>query len=191
MSYKTLEQTGNEHVSFHFSVTPGKTECLSNPNAKYCCPKGMVGRPNVESNGFEYTRFAIPSPICSTKQKNMSEMTALVKNPYCGNCDNCNKSNVCSWATSGQNSDCIRGIATLKEHGWPMPEKSQTNADRDGNYYPCCYLGDMWCKGTNQQNGKFKETIAYMNKNFGKEYGFNIDTDSDDNICKQMGCGNW
>ena len=74
MSYKTLEQTGTEQVSFHFSVDPAKTNCLSNPNAKYCCPKGMVGRPKVESNGyrFEYNRIGMPqSPCSSKKQKNI------------------------------------------------------------------------------------------------------------------------
>lgn len=71
MSYKTLEQTGTEQVSFHFSVTPGKSDCLSKPNPKYCCPKGMVGRPKVESNGyrFEYTRIGMPPAPCNTKNQ--------------------------------------------------------------------------------------------------------------------------
>lgn len=71
MSYKSLEQLGTEQVSFHFAVTPGKTECLSNPNSKYCCPKGMVGRPKVESNGyrFEYTRIGMPAASCAVNQQ--------------------------------------------------------------------------------------------------------------------------
>lgn len=188
MSYKSLEQIGTAQVSFHFAVTPGKTECLSNPNSEYCCPKGMVGRPaSLEPNGyrFEYTRIGMPT-LSNTKQKNMSETTTL-KNPYCGNCGSCHWSNQCGWFPNW-NDKCMKGIATLKHHGWPLPEYSQTDAHRDGNYFPCCYLGDMWCKGTNQQNGKFNETIDYMNKKFGKAYGFNIDKKSNDNICKQMGC---
>lgn len=192
MSYKSLEQLGTEQVSFHFAVTPGKTECLSNPNSEYCCPKGMVGRPaSLEPNGyrFEYTRIGMPT-LSNTKQKNMSETTTSAKNPYCGNCDNCNKSNECGWLPYW-NDECMKGIATLKKHGWPMPPQSQTGANRDGNYFPCCYLSDMWCKGTNQQNGKFDQTIDYMNKHFGKDYGFTIDKKSNDNMCKQMGCPNW
>ncbi len=86
MSYKHLDELGTMAQSFHFKVTPGKNDCLAKakasncvcmtgevggvtpggcyqraPNcpglAKYCCPKGSVGRPKRYSNGyaFEYT----------------------------------------------------------------------------------------------------------------------------------------
>lgn len=106
--------------------------------------------------------------------------------PYCSNCDNCDKSNLCSYPGT-PDSECMGGIATLKKNGWPLPSKSQTGAARDGNYYPCCYLGDMWCKGTDQQNGAFDETIDYMNKRFG----FKVDKNSSSNLCKQVGCPHW
>ena len=32
----------------------------------------------------------------------------------------------------GQNDQCMKGIATFKQHGWPIPAQSQTNANRDG-----------------------------------------------------------
>ena len=127
--------------------------------------------------------------VPTSKPKNTSEI-AETTNPYCSSCNNCQWSNVCSWSNGNQNDQCMKGIASFKQHGWPMPAQSQTNANRDGNYYPCCYLGDMWCKGTNQQHGKFNETIDYINKNFGKKLGFTIDKNSDFNMCKQMGCPN-
>lgn len=192
MSYKSLEQIGTAQVSFHFAVTPGKTECLSNPNSEYCCPKGMVGRPaSLEPNGyrFEYTRIGMPTSS-NTKQKNMSETTTSAKNPYCDNCDDYCGDWDCRDALK-MYAKCIQRIATLKRNGWPLPEYSHLHGShRDGNYFPCCYLRDMWCSNTADQDDKFDKTIDYMNKKFGKAYGFNIDKKSDDNICKQMGCPN-
>ena len=82
MSYKPLNQLGTMAQSFHFEVTPGKNDCLSKarasncvcmtgegnstpggcfqraPNcpglARYCCPKGSVGRPKRYSNGYAF-----------------------------------------------------------------------------------------------------------------------------------------
>lgn len=94
MSYKTLGDTGTMKQSFHFSVNPeiykcpyasrtncvcmagGKGECtlggccqdseLGCPNlARYCCAKGMVGRPKVFSNGY---RFEYTNPVLLSGQ---------------------------------------------------------------------------------------------------------------------------
>ena len=186
MSYKSLEQIGTAQVSFHFAVTPGKTECLSNPNSEYCCPKGMVGRPaSLEPNGyrFEYTRIGMPTSS-NTKQKNMSETTTLAKNPYCSSCSKCGYTWACSIASSGLNSQCKNGIATLKNHGWPIPSVSQTGATMTN--YPCCYLRDMWCTNTAQQDDKFKDMIDHMNSLKG--YNFGIKKHADSTICQQIGC---
>ena len=71
-----------------------------------------------------------------------------------------------------------------------LPPKSQTGAARDGNYFPCCYLGDMWCKGTNQQKGIFNDDINWLASVLLTD-GKTFDNDSDDNLCKQMGCHHW
>ncbi len=82
MSYKPLKDLGTMAQSFHFKVTPGKNDCLAKAKAsncvcmtgldnstpggcfqradncpdlaRFCCPKGMVGRPRRYSNGYAF-----------------------------------------------------------------------------------------------------------------------------------------
>ena len=103
MSYKTLGETGTMAQSFHFEVTPQKSLCVPVARAsncvcmaggkgrcttgdccqrsadcpelaKFCCPKGTIGRPKVYPNGyrFEYTRIGShpePWPPCPNKPR--------------------------------------------------------------------------------------------------------------------------
>ena len=109
MSYKTLGDTGTMKQSFHFRVTPQKNECpyASETNcvcmaggqgectlggccqnskdgcpdlAKYCCSKGMIGRPKIYSNGY---RFEYTSPILEYGQsaKKLCQLTPNLRPP--------------------------------------------------------------------------------------------------------------
>ncbi len=107
MSYKELNQLGTMAQSFHFQVTPAKSKCsnaqASNcvcmtgkvggdtpggcfqrapdcpEEARYCCPKGTVGRPKRYPNGyaFEYTAVTThPKPWypCEGRKKANSRL---------------------------------------------------------------------------------------------------------------------
>ena len=88
MSYKELDQLGTMAQSFHFQVTPAKNKCsnarASNcvcmtgkvggdtpggcfqrapdcpKEARYCCPKGTVGRPKRYSNVMRSSIQTLP-----------------------------------------------------------------------------------------------------------------------------------
>ena len=117
MSYKSLGAIGTMEQSFHFNVTPQKKFCsearctnrvcmaggenkstmgdqcvqeseLGCPQlAKFCCPKGTVGRPKKYSNGysFEYTStVSLPQHSCykeDSSRKDICKMSTPMRPP--------------------------------------------------------------------------------------------------------------
>jgi len=80
---------------------------------------------------------------------------------YKGNCGNCDEYTACSFATPDLEKSCMAVISTLGTIA-PLPPKTFSGAGKN-NYYPCCYLGDLWC---HVRDGDWKKTFApWVSKN--------------------------
>ena len=101
----------------------------------------------------------------------------------CGNCSRLKTS--CSEAawSDGAVAQCQKGITGMQDDIGKnnMPSTSQTGAERDGNWYPCCYVRDAMCeptKGTDLFNPSIKALNA--KHNISLKYGSSL------SICEQL-----